>query len=121
MARKPQPQIDNTPLPSAPAAPAKPKMRLLLNPANGRILPWSERLAERADLVECNEAGIPLRPMARRLAQKAELEAQQREAAQQAFGGQTLVTETKDSFGAPSNPTAALDADNTDLGEPEAE
>ena len=110
MARKPA--IDNTPLP---AAPAKPKMRLLLNPANGRVLPWTENLGLRSDLVECDEDGVPIRPMARKLAAQAALAAQQREIAQQAFGGQTLVTETKDTFGAPANPAIAPATDNADL------
>lgn len=122
MARKPKISAA-VPLPPAgtpqPAAkPAAPETRYILNPANGRVFIWNEALASRPDFVECNATGIPLRPLARKLARQAEHEAEERERAQQALGGQTAVTETRDTFGSPTNPApvTAPAVDNGDLG-----
>lgn len=95
--------------------PAKPKTntpRCLLNPLTGRILTWTERLAERSDLVECTIDGVPLRPVAVRLARRAEADAE--EARQKS---ERAAASTRDTFGAPANPVAT--ADNSDLGDPE--
>lgn len=92
-----------------------PTQRFLLNPATGRVLIWTEALAQRPDLAECGVDGVPLRPIARRLARRAEEEAEAKQAATERI---VAVTHTKDTFGKARNPTPpALPAvDNSDLG-----
>jgi hypothetical protein len=119
-----KPTIDAVPIPpaapQAEVAPAKPTMRYLLNPRTGRVLPRTAALSERQDLVECDASGVPLRPIARKLAREAEREAEERRQRAQALGGQLLVTETADTFGSPNNPVSAPKVDNSDLGELDA-
>lgn len=81
---------------------AKPAVRCLMNPTTGRVFAWTERLAERADLVECTADGVPLRAVATRLVRKAELDKAAAEAALR--NNAAAVVEVADTFRAPANP-----------------
>ena len=96
------------------AAPAQPEQRFLLNPRTGRVLLWTEALSFRGDLVECSPDGVPKRAIARKLVHAAEQAEQDRLRRQQAFGGQTAVTDSRDTFGSPNNPVQHT-VDNSDL------
>jgi hypothetical protein len=87
--------------------------KFLLNPVTGRVLPWSSRLGERADLLPCSRDGVPLRPAASRIAARAERqkEIDDAQVAELNRINGTAVLEVRDTFGAPNNPTPVPSGD----------
>lgn len=78
-------------------APQPAAARRIMNLRTGAIFTWTEALASRPGMVECDADGVSVKPVAERLARRAE--------------AQKLMTETPDTFGAVGLPRVS----NADL------